>query len=49
MLDFGKIVLSMKDERILEALVRFDVAKIRKFGAGRFRLYVKYGPTVHRE
>ena len=31
MLDFGKIVLSMKDERILEALVRFDVAKINSF------------------
>ena len=44
--------------RILERQLRelscedgrcFDVVKIRKFGAGRFRLYVKYGPAVHRE
>ena len=30
MLDFGKIVLSMKDERILEALVRREEERFQK-------------------
>ena len=57
--DMGEGELSKwKICRILERQLRelscedgrcFDVVKIRKFGAGRFRLYVKYGPAVHRE
>lgn len=50
MLDFGKIVLSMKDERILEALVRFDVAKINSFDSAHLLelgLIAKFKPEEY--
>lgn len=50
MLDFAKIVLDGKDKEILEALVRFDIAKINAFDSAHLLglgLIAKFKPEEY--